>query len=85
MSSNCESFILSSGWLCLFRKDFVCVGLRSAQNDLLSSIRDEVEVESEVLCARCVGRRCAGVTAGVQRPSCCAERLIGMSLLQKEH
>jgi len=55
----------------------MCVGLRSAQNDLLSWKKDEVEVESEVLCARWVGRRCAGV----QRPSCCAQRLIGMSLL----
>jgi hypothetical protein len=52
------------------------VGLRSVQNDLLSWKQDEVEVESEVLCARCVCRRCAGV----HRPSCCAERLIGMSL-----
>ena len=71
--------------------EFVClerimhVGLRLAQNGLLSWKQDEVEFESEVLCARWVGRRCADVTAGVLRQSCCAERPTGMWLLETEH
>ena len=87
-------------FVCLER--IMCTGLRSTQNDLLRWKQDEVEVESEVLCARWVGRRCADVTAGVlcarwvgrrcadvtagvQRSSCCPKRLIGMSLLEREH
>ena len=44
--------------LFLILVDFVClerimyVGLRSAQDDLLSWKQDEVEVESEVVCER---------------------------------
>ena len=37
-------------FVCLER--IMCVGLRSAQNDLLIWKQDEIEVESEVLCAR---------------------------------
>ena len=43
-------FLILVANVCLER--IMCVGLRSAQNDLLSWKQDEVEVESEVLCAR---------------------------------
>jgi len=43
-------FLILVDFVCLER--IMCVGLRSAQDDLLSWKQGEVEVESEVVCAK---------------------------------
>jgi len=85
MSTNCESFIINSGSFCLFRKDYVCRITFSTEWLVNLETRRDWSWKWSAVCKVSGQGGVLTSTAGVQRPSCCAERLIGMSLLETEH